>query len=189
MKLTLQLELLPDKDQAAKLKFTIGRFNSARAWLAMRAFEIRTANKITLQQKFYYELREKFGLAAQMASICIRQVGGTYGRDKRILPDFGSIDSMPYDNRVLSFKGIDRVSILTLDGRISLPFMMGKYHFERFSDAKGQSDLVRRKDGKWFLLVTVDLPDGTSLPSTDFDGVNFDVVNPASEGSEGRKAR
>src|SRR6185369_5717946 len=141
MKLTLQLELFPDKDQADKLKFTIERYNSACTWLAKRAFEIRTANKITLQQKFYFDLREKFGLASQMAAICIRQVGGSYGRDKRILPNFRSIDSMPYDNRVLSFKGIDRVSILTLDGRVNIPFLMGKYHLERFSDAKGQTDL------------------------------------------------
>jgi hypothetical protein len=40
---------------------------------------------------------------------------------------------------------------------------MGKYQRERFSLAKGESDLVRRKDGKWFLLVTVDLPEGTRI--------------------------
>jgi hypothetical protein len=32
---------------------------------------LKTANKITLQQHFYYEIRERFDLSAQMASICI----------------------------------------------------------------------------------------------------------------------
>src|SRR5215831_12460789 len=172
MKLTLQIQLLPDREQAAKLKSTMERFNAACSWLAKQAFESKTANKLTLQQKFYYELREKFDLSAQMAAICIRHVGGTYSRDKGILPVFRPNAAMPYDNRILSFKGVDRVSILTLEGRIKLPFLMGQYQRKRFSLAKGQSDLVRRKDGKWFLLVTADLPEGTPIPPTDFIGVD-----------------
>jgi putative transposase len=83
MKLTLQIQLLPDNKQADQLKSTVERFNQACSWLAERAFEIKTANKISLQQRFYYELRQQFGLSAQMASICIRHVGGTYSREKR----------------------------------------------------------------------------------------------------------
>jgi len=60
MKLILQIQLLPDQEQAAKLKSTIERFNQACSWLAKQAFESKTANKIKLQQNFYYELREKF---------------------------------------------------------------------------------------------------------------------------------
>ena len=54
---------------------------------------------------------------------------------------------------------------------------MGKYQAERFGFAKGQCDLVLRKDGKWFLLVTVDLPEGTKTPATDFLGVDLGIVN------------
>ena len=181
MKLTLQIQLLPDKQQAAQLKSTMERFNAACSWLAEQAFEIKTANKITLQQHFYYDLRERFGLSAQMAAICIRHVGATYSRDKSLLPVFRPNAAMPYDSRILSFKSIDRVSILTLEGRIIVPFVMGKYQRERFSQAKGECDLVRRKDGKWFLLVTVDLPEGTQIAPTEFIGVDFGVVNLATD--------
>ncbi len=58
---------------------------------------------------------------------------------------------------------------------------MGKYQQERFTAAKGQCDLVLRKDGKWFLLVTVDLPDGTKPPTTDFIGVDLGVANIATD--------
>ena len=34
-----------------------------------------------------------------------------------------------------------------------------------------------RKDGKWFLLVSVDVPDGTPIPTTDFIGVDLGVTN------------
>jgi len=181
MKLTLQIQLLPDKQQTAQLKSTMERFNAACSWLAEQAFELKTANKITLQQHFYYDLRERFGLSAQMAAICIRHVGGTYSRDKSILPVFRPNASMPYDSRILSFKGIDRVSILALEGRIIVPFVMGKYQRERFSLAKGECDLVRRKYGKWFLLVTVDVPEGTQIAPTEFIGVDFGVVNLATD--------
>jgi len=181
MKLTLQIQLFPDKEQAEKLRSTMERFNQARSWLAAQAFEMRTANKIKLQQLFYYDLCEKFGLSAQMAAICIRHVGGTYSRDKSIKPVFRKHAAMPYDSRIMSFKGVDRVSLLTLEGRVIVPFVMGKYQQERFSLAKGQSDLVRRKDGKWFLLVTADLPDKAPIPATDFIGVDLGVVNIATD--------
>ncbi|HKQ79575.1 MAG TPA: zinc ribbon domain-containing protein [Blastocatellia bacterium] len=129
MKLTLQIQLLPDRKQADQLKSTMERFNRACSWLAERAFEIKTANKISLQQRFYYELRQEFGLSAQMASICIRHVGGTYSRDKSVLPTFRSNAAMPYDSRILSFKSVDQVSILTLEGRIIVPLVMGKWSF------------------------------------------------------------
>ena len=45
--------------------------------------------------------------------------------------------------------------MLTLEGRTIVPVIMGEYQSERFNGKHGQSDLVKRKDGKWFLLVTV----------------------------------
>ena len=57
MKLTLQIQLLPDKQKTAQLKSTMERFNAACSWLAGQAFEMQTANEITLQQHFYYDLR------------------------------------------------------------------------------------------------------------------------------------
>ena len=86
----------------------------------------------------------------------------------------------------MSFKGLDRVSLLTLQGRILVPFIMGTYQSERFSAAKGQCDLVRRRDGQWFLLVTVDLPDGAKTPTTDFLGVDLGMANVATD-SDGVK--
>ena len=160
---------------------TMERFNEACTWLAAQAFDLQSANKIKLQQLYYYDLREKFSLSAQMAAICIRHVGGTYSRDKSIKPVFRKHAAMPYDSRIMSFKGIDRVSLLTLEGRVIVPFVMGKYQQERFSLAKGQADLVRRKDGKWFLLVTVDVPEKTPLPNTDFIGVDLGVINIATD--------
>lgn len=116
-----------------------------------------------------------------MAVRCIAQVCEAFSRDRSIRPRFKQTASIPYDQRLMNFKGVDRVSLLTLEGRIIVPFVMGKYQQERFHLKQGQCDLVRRKDGKWFLLVTVDLPDGAPTPTTDFLGVDFGVVSLATD--------
>lgn len=181
MKLTLQLQLLPDADHAARLKATVERFNEAADWLAGQAFERKVSNKIVLQRLCYADLREKFGLSAQMAVRCIAQVCEAYKRDKAKRPRFRKHAAMPFDQRMMSFKGVDRVSLLTLTGRVIVPFLMGKYQRDRFTAAKGQADLVLRKDGKWFLLVTVDLPEGTTPPATDFIGIDLGIINLATD--------
>ena len=58
---------------------------------------------------------------------------------------------------------------------------MGAYQAEKFGFAKGQSDLVLRTDGKWFLLVTVDVPEDAPVPTTDFLGVDLGVENIAAD--------
>lgn len=168
------------------LEATMRAFNAAADWLAGEAFHRKTANKILLQKLYYATLRERFGLSAQMAVRCIAQVCEAYKRDKTKRPHFRPFASIPYDQRLMSFKGLDRVSLLTLSGRIIVPVIMGKYQKERFTNAKGQCDLVRREDGKWFLLVTVDLPDGTKPPTTDFIGVDLGVANLATD-SDGQR--
>jgi hypothetical protein len=137
--------------------------------------------KFNLQELVYSDLRERFGLSAQMAVRCIAQVCEAYRRDKSIRPVFRTHAAMPYDQRLMSFKGPDRVSLLTLNGRVLIAVVMGKYQRERFTNAQGQADLVLRQDGKWFLLVTVDLPSSTPIPTTDFIGVDLGIANIATD--------
>lgn len=187
MKLTVQLQLFPDADAARKLRNTVERFNAAADWLAGLAFERKVANKFLLQKLYYAELRERFKLPADSAIRCIAQVVEAYKRDKNKRPRFRKHAAVPFSmGKNIGFKGPDRVSISTLEGRVVVPFVMGKYQQERFGWSKGQSDLVLRKDGKWFLLVTVDLPDGTPTPSTDFIGVDLGVCNIAAD-SDGNR--
>lgn len=177
MEITVQLKLLPDAEQSQYLQETVERFNTACNWLAQQTYALHLANKVRLQQLYYGELRARFDLSAQMAVRCIARVATTYKRDKDICPTFRPHAAMPYDQRLMGFKGIDRVSLLTLAGRVLVPFVMGAYQRERFVLEKRQCHLVLRDDGQWFLLVVVQLPDATPLPLTDFIGVDLGVVN------------
>jgi putative transposase len=182
MKLVLQTQLLPDGQTAVRLRETVERFNQACNWLAGVAFEAKCSRTFDLHKIAYRDLRDRFGLPADMALRCLAQVCDVYKRDKTIQPRFRNHAAVPYSmGKNVGFKGIDRVSVSTLDGRVVVPFLMGKYQAERFTLKKGQSDLVLRKDGKWFLLVTVDLPDQTPVPVTDFIGVDLGIATIATD--------
>ncbi|HKI19995.1 MAG TPA: hypothetical protein VKA15_19050 [Isosphaeraceae bacterium] len=99
MKLTLQTQLLPDPEAAAKLKATVEQFNEAATWLAGVAFARKLANKFLLQQLCYVELRERFGLPADMAIRCISQVCEAYKRDEKKKPKFRKHAAVPYSTR------------------------------------------------------------------------------------------
>ena len=186
MNLTLQIQHLPERDHARTLQATVERSNEAANRLAGEAFARQCGNKVVLQKLFHAELRERFGLSARMAIRCIARVCQAYERDKSIRPRFLPHAAMPFDQRMMSFQGADRVSLRTLNGRVLVAFVTGKYQAEKFTNAKGQADLVFRADGKWCLLVTVDVPAGTKTPATEFLGVDLGVVNIAVEG-DGQK--
>jgi len=73
----------------------MGAFNAAADWLAGEAFRLKTANKVELQQLYYSQLRDDFGISAQMTIRCIAQVCETYGRDKSKRPRFKKYASVP----------------------------------------------------------------------------------------------
>jgi IS605 OrfB family transposase len=181
MKLVVQIRLMPDADQSAKLKSVVERTNEAANWIAGVAFEHQEANVFELRKLVYHEVREKFGLSSQQAQLAIKAVSDVYKRDKSIRVTFRPQAAIPYDGRTMGFKGIDRVSLLTLEGRIVVPFLLGKYQADRIGNAKGQCDLVLREDGKWFLIVTVDVPEETPIPVTDFIGVDLGLASIATD--------
>jgi IS605 OrfB family transposase len=67
---------------------------------------------------------------------------------------------MIYDERILSWKGLEYASILTLEGRIKIPIRIGEYQRARMDRLKGQADLLLR-DGVFYLAATIDAPEET----------------------------
>lgn len=177
MKLVLQVQLLPDAVQTAALRATVERFNEAANWTAGELYREGVTNKRVAQKLVYRELRDRFGLTAQTAILVIHRTCEAYKRDKMIRPEFREHAAITYDARVMRFIGLDKVNLWTLAGRIVVPIVMGKYQAERMDMAKGQCDLMLRKDGKWFLSVTVDIPDGTPIDPRGVIGVDMGVKN------------
>jgi putative transposase len=186
MNLTVQIQLIPDTDADAKLRTVMERFNAACNWIAGECFARQEASVFEVRKFAYHEVRARFGLSSQMTQLAIKAVCDVDKRDKSIRPAFHKHAAIPYDARTMSFKGIDRVSLLTLEGRVLVPFILGVYQAERIALPKGQCRLVLRRDGKWFLIVTVDVPVEAPIPATDFIGVDLGIANIATD-SDGKQ--
>src|SRR5712691_9847072 len=145
MKQTMLLKLVPTEDQHRALLETMHEFNAAANYVASVAFSEKTANKFELQKQVYGELRTTYKLAAQLAIRCISKASEAYKRDKSIQPTFKPEGAIVYDERVMSFKGLRTVSLLTMSGRVVVAFRIGTYQESRLNAIKGQADLIYRK--------------------------------------------
>jgi len=180
MKLTLQLRLITDADQKAVLLATMARFNAAATFAAQVGYAAGVFSQPSIHGRCYREIRERFGLTAQMAVRAIGKAVEVFARDKTKCPSFKPWGAVTYDRRILSFKGLDRVSIWTLSGRMLLPLTYGEYQRERFDRMKGQVDLIYR-GGKFYLYAVVELPEGSAVVVEDFLGVDLGIVNLATD--------
>src|SRR6266851_7574265 len=80
----------------------------------------------------------------------------------------------------MSFKGLHTVSLLTLHGRVLVPFIVGGYQQARLNRIKGQADLVYR-NGTFYLAVTLEVPTPTPDAPTDTLGVDLGIINLATD--------
>lgn len=176
MKQTVLVKLAPTPAQHAALLRTLEAFNAACNVVAEVAFAHHLANKIALQKLVYYDIRAQFSLSSQMAIRAIAKVAEAYKRDKRIQPSFRPHGAMVYDERICSFPRIDRVSLLTLDGRVEVPFRFGAYAEGMLARKRGQADLLYR-NGTFFLAVTVDAPEPPTPDEVSaFLGVDLGII-------------
>ena len=173
---TLQIKLLPDDKQRDALIDTFIKFNSACNFVSRVAFERKLYNKVILQKITYRDIRERFGLAAQLAIRVIAKVVETYKADKTSFHEFRDFGSIVYDQRILSFKGMDKVSINTVHGRIMVPITIGKYGQIPLERIRGQCDLVR-KNTLFYLMVAVESPEEPVTEPMNIIGVDMGIVN------------
>jgi len=175
MKQTLLVKLAPIPVQHAALLQTPETFNAACNAIAVVAFIEGCASKLALQRLVYYDIRKRFGLSSQMTIRAISKVSDAYKRNKHVQPRFRPHGAMVYDQRILSFPRIDYASLLTLDGRVDVPFHFGAYAEGLLQRTRGQADLLYR-NGTFFLAITVDAPEPTISQPDDFLGVDLGII-------------
>lgn len=176
MKQTMLLRLAPEPTQHTALLDTMHAFNAACTMIAEVAFENQLANKFKLQKLVYLSARADFKLASQLAIRAISKVAEVYKRDKSIQPMFRPEGAITFDERVMSFKGLNQVSLLTIYGRVLVPFRIGSYQASRLDQIKGQADLLYR-NGTFYLAVTLDVPTPEPYEPTDTIGVDLGIIN------------
>jgi putative transposase len=176
MKQILMIKLAPTSEQYTSLIKTMSQFNEACNYASQIAFNTFTFGQYYLHHKVYTYIRSNFNLSAQMAVRAIAKVSESYKVDRKSLHRFKMESAMVYDQRILSWKGLDKVSILSLDGRLIIPIRIGTYQESRLDRKVRQSDLLLR-DGIFYLAVVVDAPEPTPDEPKGFLGIDMGIVN------------
>src|SRR6266851_1886818 len=199
--ITAKLKLVTTPEQHHLLRQTQLAYRDALNYTSRYAFEHgKTSSTDRLQQGTYHEIRVLYGLPSQMACNVVRQVAGSYkglwtklkqnlaqrkaGHTKK---RYKGLDKPPkyvsptvtynygYD---YTFKTGQRVSVLTLNGRIILPYKGYDPHVALIQHGAtiGGAKLWYDKPHKQFYLLVsleLDIPDPT--PETLPDVIGVDV--------------
>jgi IS605 OrfB family transposase len=112
-----------------------------------------------------------------MAVRAISKAAEAYKLDKSVQPHFRPHGAMVYDQRILTWKALDRVSILTLDGRLLIDVAIYDYFKAKLNNRiRGQADLIL-VDGAFYLCVVVDVPDAEPIKIKGVLGIDLGIVN------------
>jgi putative transposase len=181
MQLAIKVKLVPSQKQAKILLETIEAFNEACNFVSQIAFENRTASVVKIHRICYYEIRKKFNLSSQMAVRVVGKVADTYkvARNKKLKLKkpyrFKKHGAVIYDQRILTWKGLEKVSILALQGRQVVPIVLGGYQEAKLQfPRRGQVSLLY-KNSKFCLIAIVDVPEPPEKVNKEFLGIDMGV--------------
>ncbi|MBC3785732.1 RNA-guided endonuclease InsQ/TnpB family protein [Spirosoma utsteinense] len=184
MKLTAKIKLLPNPEQAQTLLATLMRANEACNFVSEGAWGTKQFKQFGLHKLVYYSTKERFELSAQVVVRCIAKVVDAYKLDKKVQRVFRPTGAIVYDSRILSFKPTKKtISIWTLGGRETIPYVGGQHHEDLLQYQKGEADLFYRK-GSFYLLATCEIPDEETSEINGMLGIDMGIVNLATD-SEG----
>ncbi len=181
MKLAATLKMMPDHEQAALLKATLERCKEACSWLAKIGFNTQTYRQYDLQRLAYGEMRNRFSLTAQAAVRCIAKVANAFKSSRGVAPVFRMDAAQSYDDRIIRFtKNGSAVNLWTVEGRITVPIVMGEHQRRLMTYRKGEVDLCFVR-GKWFIAAICDVPETDEFAAEDWLGVDLGIVSLATD--------
>ncbi|HLI50035.1 MAG TPA: transposase [Chthonomonas sp.] len=181
MRLTVQLKLLPTPQQADALRRTLETANAVCNAISQVAWKTQTFRQFPLHRLTYRSVRKTFPLSAQVVVRCIAKVAEAYQHDTNTKPVFKPHGSVAYDDRILSFALSDAlVSIWTLEGRQTIPFICGDRQQMLLAYRRGETDLVF-SNGSWYLYASCEVQTPQPFEAEGVLGVDLGVTNIATD--------
>jgi len=181
--LTLKVKLQPTEEQGQKLLRTMETFNQACDNISKVAYDSKTFNQYKLHHILYYRIREQYKLPAQLTVRAVSKVVDSYKTERQHPHLFDPHGAIIYDQRIMSFKGLEKVSLTTLEGRVIVPLLVGAYGKLDQRRIRGQADLLYIK-GDFYLCLVVEQPEEPPLTPEGYLGVDLGIVKLATT-SEG----
>jgi putative transposase len=181
VKLTAKVKLQPTAEQRIWLLETMRRVNAGCDLTSEWIWENKKFGQFAVQKAVYHSLKERLSLSAQMAVLAVKKTTDAYKLDKKTKRQFRPLGAIGYDSRVLSWKlGTQTVSIWTLEGRQSIPFLCGEYQANLLLRQQGETDLAFIK-GNFYLLTTVNVEQPDPIEVQGILGVDLGIVQIATD--------
>lgn len=109
------------------------------------------------------------------------KVADAYKLDKKAKRTFGELGAITCDDRVLSWKmEKSTVSIWTVEGRQTIPFVCGDYQRRLLKGQRGETDLAYVR-GEFYLLTSVNVEEPEPVEVEGVLGVDLGIVNIATD--------
>jgi hypothetical protein len=151
---TVVCKLAPTPEQCRHIDATLVAFASACDRAADAARRIGSTNKVKVQHEAYREIRERFGLSANLAIRAIARACAALKVPAKMHSKFDPT-SIDYDQRIFSFVEWNWTFSLTLlSGRARIASRLGERQKSLLKGRKPTAAvLVKRRDGGYFLHV------------------------------------
>ena len=112
---------------------------------------------------------------------CFKKVADAYKIDKKTKRSFKPLGSVAYDPRILRHHTQRQaVSIWVIGGRQHISYAAGQRQVDLLRHQSGGTNLTL-SHGKWYLLVTCDIPDPELINADKFLGVDLGINNIAAD--------
>jgi IS605 OrfB family transposase len=181
MKLIAQVKLQPAPGQTELLRRTLEVANAAANYVSEVAWETKTFRQYDLHRACYRTVRERYGLSAQMTVRVLAKVADAYKLDRKTQRVFRPHGSIAYDDRILAWKlEAQTVSIWTVGGRQTIPFVAGERQLALLRCMQGEADLIYRY-GEFYLYQTCEVDEPPAGDTNEFLGVDLGIVNIATD--------
>lgn len=177
---TIHTILEETPEQKVILDDTLARMSEAQNFVVSSCYEHEESNSFRMHHLTYQILRNKFGLPAQLAVVANRyacSIVKTAVKKKGRKPVF-SRKAAHYDKRSCNTNlenGV--VNLLTLKGRQKVKFSIPKYFQQYLSWEIRESNLIKSRDGKYRLMISIERTTVKSTKKGKIMGVDRGVNN------------
>jgi phage shock protein A len=114
-----RLTLHPDAAGAAALHRSLEAYRELLAWLDETVPAEQSADLVALHRQYYEAARARSHLPAQAVVLTLKD----WAQRRRGL----NVDGMPFDEKLFSVRGIQSLSLATVEGRLNVPFALTDY--------------------------------------------------------------
>ncbi|MBW4573899.1 MAG: transposase [Aphanothece sp. CMT-3BRIN-NPC111] len=156
--LTIVCKINPTPEQVVKIEATLQAFADACNYIN-EVVDPKLTHNVTIQNQVYREVRERFGLAANLAIRAINRVSSNRKTAKRMSKPVKKFSptSAEYDARIFSFREKDwSVSLTLVGGRERFLVDVGSYQKGKLSGFTPTSaTLVKHQNGTYSVNIQV----------------------------------